>query len=95
MGVAKRLVDGMAQKSADHIEKFVRTLLDMSIEHWAEESNKKFKAAAGHSMDRGEDTSDEVQAYYAAFRNWHSLRQTKNNFEKWLDVTLSLPDEVR
>lgn len=87
MGVAKRLIDGMAKKSADHIEKFVRRVLDMSISHWGSAANSYFREAhvAGRSFARDEDTSEEVQAYYASFRHWHSLRQAQLGLKDWLE----------
>lgn len=94
MSMAKRLIEGMSKKDANHIEKFISKVLDMSITHWADEANKRFKEA--HVADAAkddEDESEEMQAYYVAFRNWHALRQTQNGFKAWLDPTRRLPGE--
>lgn len=91
MGVAKKLIDGMSKKDADHIEKFISKVLDMSIKHWESETNKRFKAAAPKGFDSDEEPSEEAQAYYEVFRNWHALMQTKNGFKDWLDPLRPLP----
>jgi hypothetical protein len=100
VGVAKKLIEGLSQKDASHIGKFVDTVLDMAIKHWGDEANSCLAQAnkAGRSFDSGEDDSDEVQAYYTAFRNWLQLRMTRNKFNDWRHSTRQPParreDEV-
>lgn len=92
MSVAKKLIDGMSKKDADQIEKFVTKVLDMSVEYWADETNKRFKES-GLPNEGDEEETEETRAYHAAFQNWHALRQTQNGFKAWLDPTKKLPGE--
>jgi len=87
MGTTEKLVEGLAAKSADDIEKFAIKLLSMAEDHWGEEA-----AAAYKKAHESEDPNPKrMKWYYDAFRNWHALRQVKSNLHKWSDPTRSLP----
>lgn len=78
----KKFVRAISKKSPEIIGKLTRKVLVEATEYWATEANEAF--AASKTCGFQDRKPDEAELRYnESFIQWHLLKQTLSNFDKW------------